>query len=316
MFEYKIQKAWEEYKLDLGLGRGLLLISFYNLFLFFLSVTTLGGARMEALYPLYIALTFYFLRGRIIQLSNPKKLGLAIIPLIMAILLNYYLVGEFDRAIGFERKDNLFAPFDQWLFGAPIAVVAENTLRPLGIIRSLFYDILMLSYMSYFLLPIIGVTLIFRSLPEEKKYKIGRYITSVLIFFFLNYLLYMLVPVTGPQYWMPDQFSHPLPFTPFGHFMWSLINQGQSTFIDCFPSGHTGVALLVSMWLFKTNHPARFILMATTGFIMMATLLLRYHYLMDLICGLPLAYFSLKISWTVIPESLDYRDMRQGAKRN
>ncbi len=310
MFEYKIQKAWEEYRLDFGLGRGLLLISCYNLFLFFLSASTLGGARVEALYPVYIALLFYFFRVKIIKLPQIYKLSIAIIPLLMAIILNYYLIGEFDRAVGFERKDYLFAPFDEWPFGAPTALVAQNFLAPLGIVRSLFYDLLMLSYMTYFLLPIVGATLIFKELPENKKYKIGRFIISILIFFFINYLLYMLVPVTGPQYWMPDVFTTPLPFTAVGKFLWGLINGGQTTFIDCFPSGHTGVALLVTMWLFKTNHPARYLLMATTTFIVMATILLRYHYLMDIICTLPLAYFSLRISWTVIPESLDYRDTR------
>tara|TARA_Y100000780_G_scaffold220150_1_gene227154 strand:- start:81994 stop:82929 length:936 start_codon:yes stop_codon:yes gene_type:complete len=311
VFEYNIQKAWEQYKLDYGLGRNLLLISCYNLFLFFLSITTLGGMRMEALYPIYVAFLFYFLRSKILKLGDAYKLGLSIIPLLMAVLLNYYLIGEFDRAVGFERKDALFSPFDEWLFGMPIAKWGEELLSPLGLVRSIFYDLLMLSYMSYFLLPVIGSILIHRDLPREKKYKIGRFFVSVLLFFFINYLFYLLVPVTGPQYWMPDIYTEPLPFTPFGHYLWGLINQGQSTFIDCFPSGHTGVALLVTLWLFKTNHRARFILLGTTSFIIMATLLLRYHYIMDLICALPLAFFSLKISWTIIPESLDERDLRR-----
>jgi len=310
VFEYKIQKAWEEYKLDYGLGRSLLLVSCYNLFLFFLSITSLGGMRVEALYPIVVAFLFYFLRSKTIHFPNSIKLTLSIVPLVMVILLNYYLIGQFDQAVGFERKDYIFSPFDQWLFGAPVALVAENMLKPLGIVQSIFYDLLMLSYMTYFFLPIVGAILIFRELPASKNYKIGRFLISVLIFFCLNYLFYMLVPVTGPQYWMPDTFTTPLPFTAFGTFLWGLINRGQSTFIDCFPSGHTGVAILVSFWLFKLNHPQRYFLLATTSFIVMATLLLRYHYIMDLICAIPLAYFSLKISWTIIPESLDYRDLK------
>ncbi len=164
--------------------------------------------------------------------------------------------------------------------------------------------------MSYFLLPIIGAVFIYKGLPENKKYKIGRFYSSVLIFFRLNYIIYMFVPVTGTQYWMPDQFPTPLPLSPLGQTLWKMINQGQTTFIDCFPSGHTGVALLVTLWLFKTNHSMRYLLLATTSFIVIATLLLRYHYIMELICALPLSYFALKISWSIIPESLNHHDMR------
>lgn len=304
MFEYKIQKAWEEYKLDFGLGRSLLLISCYNLFLFFLSFSLIGVLQLESLIPIIVAFLFYFLRSKIVLFRDTYKLCLSILPLTLVILLNYYLIGQFDAEIGFARKDYLFAPFDEWIFGAPLALVAQNFLSPLGLIQKLFYDLLMLSYMSYFLLPIIGAIFIFRELPTTKKFKVGRFMISVLIFFFLNYLFYMLVPVTGPQYWMPDKFPGPLPFTAFGAFLWQMINQGQTTFIDCFPSGHTGVAFLVTLWLFKIKHSYRYFLLATTSFIIMATLLLRYHYTMDLICAFPLAYFSLKISWTVFPQSL------------
>lgn len=309
MFEYKIQKAWEDYKTDFALGRSLLLISMYNTFLFFLYAIWAGGYRREALIPIIFALIFYFLRPSVIKLRPTFKLMLGLIPLAISIFLNYYLIGEFDRAIGFERKDQIFYSFDLWLFGEPVAKLGEGLLRPLGLIGSLFYDVLMTSYLSYFLLPIIGAFLIFKELADDQKHRIGRYLISVLFFFSLNYIFYMLVPVTGPQYWVPEEFPQRLPFTPYGEFLWSLINQGQSTFIDCFPSGHTGVAFLVTLWLFKVGHKLRYIFLATTLFIILATLMLRYHYLMDLICAFPLAYFSLKASWSIVPVSLDHSDL-------
>ncbi|MCF8058336.1 MAG: phosphatase PAP2 family protein [Bacteriovoracaceae bacterium] len=302
MFEYKIQEAWDQYKSDLGLGRILLFLAFYNLFLFFLSGIGFGGFMPSALWPVFIAFIFYFLRPNLINLSPKILFWFNAIPIAISTILNYYLVGEFDRAVGgIERRDAIFSDFDQTLFNGPASHVFEKTAELLGTTGALFYDLMMLSYISYFFLPLIGGILYFKTLGPRDQHKIGRYFFSVVLYFALNFILYLVVPVTGPQYWLSDTYTDPLPLTTFGHFFWSLVNQGQTTFIDCFPSGHTGIAFLVTIWLVRINHPLRFLLMATTAFIVMATLAMRYHYTMDLLCAFPLAYFCHRVAWVFIP---------------
>ena len=73
MFEYKIQKAWEEYHEDMGLGRILLFIALYNSFLFFLSGTVFGSFEVRALYPILLAVCFYALRPHIKRLDPRWK---------------------------------------------------------------------------------------------------------------------------------------------------------------------------------------------------------------------------------------------------
>jgi len=312
MFEYRIQEAWDDYKSDMGLGRVLLFLAFYNLFLFFLSGFSFGGFRFDALYPIFIAFIFYFLRPRIKSLNDTALFFLNSIPAGLCVILNYYLIGEFDRSVGgLARRDPLFSAFDEWIFGGPPSLIFERIANQAGLIGSIIYDIMMLSYMSYFLLPLIGGYLYLRMLPKEDHYKVGRFFFSVVLYFAMNFIFYLLVPVTGPQYWMEDAFTNPLPLTAFGQFLWSLVNDGQTTFIDCFPSGHTGISFLVTIWMYRINHPARYILCITTAFIIGATLAMRYHYTLDLVCAFPLAYFCHRVAWFFIPVDIRSQTLRK-----
>lgn len=302
MFEYKIQQAWEKYREDFGLGRIALFICFFNTFLFFLSGLGFGEYQLRALYPVGIALFFFFIRSKVVR-KGPLLLFIAnAIPMILTILLNYYLVGELDRSAGgLGRMDANLAHFDQWLYGMKAADVFYFNLYPTGLLGRLFYDVLMLSYMTYYLLPFYGGILYYRSLPLHRKYKLGRYFSSMILYFSLNYLLYLSIPVTGPQFFLRGAFSDPLPFTSFGQLLWSMVKGGQTTFIDCFPSGHTGIALLVSIWLFKFNHPQRYFMAILSFLIICATLAMRFHYTLDLIFAFPLAWLCYRAAWILFP---------------
>ena len=302
MFEYKIQQAWEKYREDFGLGRIALFICFFNTFLFFLSGLVFEEFQIRALYPIMIALIFYFFRKKIIE-KGPLFLFICnSIPLILTIILNYYLIGEFDRSVGgLERWDKNFVLFDQWLYGRNAADVFYFNLVKTGLLGSIIYDLMMFSYMTYYLLPFYGGILYYRSLPNHRKYKLGRYFSSIIIYFSLNYLFYISIPVTGPQFFLKSQFPDPLPLTTFGQTLWEIVKNGQTTFIDCFPSGHTGVAMLVTIWFFKFNHGQRYLMATTTFFIICATLAMRFHYTLDLIFAFPLAYFCYKAAWILFP---------------
>ena len=300
MFEYKIQRAWDNYREDMGLGRILLFLAFYNTFLFFLSGTAFGTYQVRALYPALLSIAFFAMRPLVIRLDSKYKFILNIIPMLICVLLNYYLIGVLDQSVdGLVRKDELFSQFDLWLFSMPVARAFYEGLAFLGPLRSVFYDIMMMSYMSYFFLPIIGGIFYYRSLKE--KLKVGRYFFSVILFFSLNFLFYLIVPVSGPQYFHAHDFGIALPLSAFGQVLWQAVNDGQTTFIDCFPSGHTGIAFLVSIWMFRIKHPARYILALTTLFIIFATLALRYHYILDLLCAFPLAYFCHRVAFFFSP---------------
>ncbi len=302
MFEYRVQEAWDNYREDFGIGRNALFVMFFNSFLFFLSGTAFGYFHSAALYPIAIAIIFYFLRPQIIKLPHPIILSLALVPVTLTVILNYFLIGQFDESVGaLIRMDPFLVKFDQYIFEHSAADWFYNFTAPLGYFQTIIYDLLMLAYNAYFFLAIIGLIIYYRLLPFEKHHQVGRYVASVILFYQANYLFYMIIPVTGPQYWMMDQFNYPLPFSAFGEFLWHQINNAQGTFIDCFPSGHTGITFLVTIWMFKINHLFRFTSMIICFLTICATLAIRYHYTLDLICALPLAYICYRAAFILFP---------------
>ncbi|MDC1174789.1 phosphatase PAP2 family protein [Bacteriovoracaceae bacterium] len=302
MFEHKIQKAWDNYRGDFGLSRIVLFTSFYNTFLFFLSGLAFGRFQALALSPVVISLVFYLLRPKIVWLSNLAKLFINTIPLGLTIILNYYLVGVFDASAGGVRRlDGPLASFDEITFGNPVADVILQSLQAINFPIWIFYDLMILSYMTYFLLPFYGGVLYYRSLPVKKKYKLGRYFASMILFYSINYLFYLGVPVTGPQYFLANFFTYELPLSGFEQFLYQLVQNGQTTFIDCFPSGHTGIAVLTTLWLFRMKHSHRFYMLGLTCLIIGATLSMRYHYTLDVLCAFPLTYLSFRAAYLIFP---------------
>ena len=179
------------------------------------------------------------------------------------------------------------------------------------LIGSIIYDMMMLSYMLYYLLPIYGGAILYQELKSKNKYKISRYVASFVLFFLINFFCYLLVPITGPQFYWEQDFTTALPLTDFGQTLWQMVRDGQTTFIDCFPSGHTGIAILTNLWFFKINHHQRFLMSFIGLCIVSATLAMRFHYTIDLAMAIPLALVSYKLSGLVFPVSFDAHLQRE-----
>jgi membrane-associated phospholipid phosphatase len=301
VFEYSIQKAWEEYHKDMGLGRIAILVGSFNL-LFFVIGIFIGVVRPLALAPVVLALVYILMRAKFLKLPVLLQFILAMVPIILSIKLNYLLVGQYDQmAGGFTRLDPFFMKFDQWLFGEPVALVFRSFFEGYPTLTQWVYDFMMLSYFLYFILPIYGAILYYNVLPKKERYYLGRYFASVVIFFNMNFLFYLAIPVTGPQYFLEEKFTRELPFSAFGHALHSWVGNAQTAFIDCFPSGHTGMAVLVGIWLFRLNLVQRFIISPITLGIVFATLALRYHYVLDVVAAFPMALICYTLSFLLIP---------------
>lgn len=298
MLEYRIQRAWEFYKPDFGLGRLALLICFFNTLLFFLSGVIFKHFVLIALFPVPVSLLFFYYRRKIIKLGDHTILIFNTVMLALPIMLNYILVGLFDRNYGMlTRLDSFFHQFDLLIFNMP---VAHWLFLKLGAWKFI-YDFCMFTYLLYYILPIVGGLIYYFFLPVHFRYRIGRYFFSILIYFNLNYLIYLAIPVTGPQFFIKDFWNYPLPFGGIGQIFYDLVQNGQGTFIDCFPSGHAGVSFLVMLWMFRIGHKFKFVFMFIFMGILLATMLMRYHYTLDLLAGLLMAILAYALAFLFFP---------------
>jgi len=151
-------------------------------------------------------------------------------------------------------------------------------------------------YFSYFLLCAFSL---FWVLWAVKDLKLLRpYAIGGAIVFYLGQLTYVAVPGYGPVSYLADQFAGPLD----GGFFWGLVSatvaQG-GAMKDIFPSLHTALPTYFTIFAFyAARTDPRFklisrVLLFMTMNIIVSTMLLRWHYAIDVVAGLTLAFSAL-----------------------
>jgi membrane-associated phospholipid phosphatase len=154
-------------------------------------------------------------------------------------------------------------------------------------------ELLQLSYVTYYFLPLaIGIPL----------WRSGRYreyhllLFALVITFFLSYFGYLSVPAIGPRFILNDQQSFPLE----GLFLYapirSTLDWAEGITRDCFPSGHTAIALLVVYYSRRFTPRLFWWILPVVSALVFSTVYLRYHYVIDVVAGALLAVFVVAVS--------------------
>ena len=156
-------------------------------------------------------------------------------------------------------------------------------------------------YFGYFLLMAVHVVpLVFFG---RKKQIVGEFTFGILLMFSIGHSLYLVVPGYGPYRAMADAFQHPL---PNGLWQGLIMNAVHSSgaLMDIFPSLHTGAPTVLAFFSYRNRKylPYRYtwpIVTFCTVNIIIATMFLRWHYLIDIVAGITLAscavFFGEKI---------------------
>jgi hypothetical protein len=200
------------------------------------------------------------------------------------------LMGPLVDAMGSRLWDGRLARLDLELFGAHPAV--ELGLRSSPWLN----EISMISYYTYFLWPLILGIVLYAS---RRYAEFGQYCVGLVIFFILNYVGYTLVPAIGPRFAMASVFDGPIQ----GVWIAPVLEGAMRLppfMRDCFPSGHTGgtLVVLIFAFLFERRVFAVMLLPATT--LILATLLGRFHYAIDLVAALPLVLLAVGLPRLVV----------------
>jgi membrane-associated phospholipid phosphatase len=207
-------------------------------------------------------------------------------PLIFLAFKEVYIIIQ-----GLARNDfdYLLIDLDRKLFGCDPTIWLARFTTPF------LTEILQLAYASYFIIMLtVGVELYLRK--EDDPYI--RYTFTLMLGFFTSYLGYLLVPAVGPRFTLHD-FSHldrELPGLFFAVPIRSFINGAESIPVngagawllaqrDAFPSGHTAMTLIALFFATKYRIASRWYLYVAGTLLIIATVYLRYHYVIDLIGG-------------------------------
>ncbi len=265
----------------------------------------------------YINIGFYLLMLMIVvshinAIPNPYFLIVMYIAIILASLyliakskhtkftriLRYFypfvFIGFVFESLGYivpfinpHNKDYLLIEIDRAIFGRDLALIF-NVFNIKGLV-----DYLQLAYLSYYFLPLF-LLYYFYSRKEIKKLNYALFALS--LGYYISYIGYMLVPAIGPRYSLPYLKNMPLHGWVVFNLIHPLLNSLEHIKQDCFPSGHVEISLLI--WLiFKDENPkiARIILPIVLSLIL-STIVLRYHYGVDVISGMVVAFAVYRFS--------------------
>jgi membrane-associated phospholipid phosphatase len=195
--------------------------------------------------------------------------------------------------------DRIFISIDRWMFGVNPTQWITQFAHPL------ITEVLQISYFSYYILFImLGVELYRRYTIKEFDH--GAFL--VVYGFYLSYLGYFLLPAVGPRFTLHDFYAtnRELPGLLFTPWIRDFVNAGESIsfqmanaseFVqrDVFPSGHTQLTLIVAYLAHRYKLKTRWIISVLGGFLIIGTVYLRYHYVVDLLGG---ALFFIITIWS------------------
>lgn len=206
---------------------------------------------------------------------------------------------EFNRM--FPNLDHLFAGYEQALFGCqPALTFAQQWSNPV------FSELMHLGYSSYF--PLIALVTLFYFFCRYDQ--LNRTAFVILATFFIYYVIFIFVPVAGPQFYYPavgfDQIAAGV-FPDVGNYfadhqeMVELPGWNGGFFYDlvikaheagerptaAFPSSHVGVTTVL-MLLAWASHNRRLFWVMLPLFVLMcfATFYIQAHYVIDVLAGL------------------------------
>ncbi len=215
-------------------------------------------------------------------------------------LLNYWYPDTFEFNRIFPNLDHLFASLDYNLFGCQPAIVFEQ------VCSSLFWrETFNMGYWLYSPMIAVVSTYYFFARPKE----VERCTFVIIASFFIYYLVYIFVPVAGPQFYFPvigDEAVLSGVYPEIGNYFnlnpeisiaqegkgWlftELVGMAQSAGerpTAAFPSSHIGITVILVILAYRANKKLFAILLPISLLLCCATVYIKAHYLVDAIAGL------------------------------
>jgi membrane-associated phospholipid phosphatase len=262
----------------------------YLALLYVLTVLGTGPRRHTALVGLSVdiaavAAAFVLSRGKILRGAAGAfvyRLGLVgavfgsfiqlqyILPTARSVTLDGALYAFDKRVFGFEPTELL----DRW--------VSTTTVEWFS-----FF------YFGYFVVLVVHVLPLMFGVNDDVRAR--ELALGLVLLFCCGHVLYIVVPGYGPYRYLADHFVHPIDGPVWWPAVRAAVDAGEvRSRTDIFPSLHTAAPTFLA--LFSIRHRRRFPfsvswvpMVFVASQIMISTMFLRWHYLIDVLAGLALA---------------------------
>lgn len=215
-------------------------------------------------------------------------------------LLSYWYPDTFEFNRIFPNLDHLFATLELDIFACQPALLFDQ------VCSTLFWrEAFNMGYWLYY--PMIALVSFFYFFRRPKD--VERCTFVIMSSFFLYYLIYIFLPVAGPQFYFPvigDELAVAGPYPEIGDYFnlnpeitiaqegkgglfTELVGVAQSSGerpTAAFPSSHIGITVILVMLAFWAKRLLAYILFPIFVLLCCATVYIKAHYLVDAIAGL------------------------------
>ncbi|MBN2366933.1 MAG: phosphatase PAP2 family protein [Calditrichaeota bacterium] len=199
-------------------------------------------------------------------------------------------------AINPNTLDFQLINFDLFITGRIPTVWMEKFYSPL------LTEILQLSYMAFYFLPLmILIPLYYR----KEMFRFNRFGFNILLTFYLSYFGYLIFPALGPRYFLVHEQQIILDGLGAYHTISTALNGLENIQWDAFPSGHVAVAMIFSSFACRYFKKLFYITLPIVFFLILSTIYLRYHYLVDVLAGIFLFVVILVVDAIIFSGSPD-----------
>ena len=206
---------------------------------------------------------------------------------------------ELNRAL--PNLDHIFAQWEQSLFGCQPSLLFSQKV-PYG----WFSELMCLGYVSYF--PLMLITYLYYFVKRYKEFQMTAFV--MLTSFFVYYVVFVLLPVTGPQFYYlavgtekiaegifpnlgdwflthSERMAAPGWTDGFFYHLLDLTHDAGERPTAAFPSSHVGVTTVVMLLALRTRSKGlSFTILPFYILMCLSTVYIYAHYAIDAIAGL------------------------------
>ena len=220
---------------------------------------------------------------------------------------------EINRAL--PNLDHLFAGWEQSLFGCQPSLLFSQKIT-----YGWFSELMCLGYVSYF--PLMLITYLYYFFKRYKEFQMTAFV--MLGAFFVYYVVFVLLPVTGPQFYYlavgsekiaagifpnigdwflthSERMAAPGWTDGFWYHMLDLTHDAGERPTAAFPSSHVGVTTIVMLLALRTRSKGLIFTILPFYILMcLSTVYIYAHYAIDAIAGMVtgiLLYYLLITLW-------------------
>ena len=226
------------------------------------------------------------------QPSEKYRRVLDLLRLLLPLAMLAYLYGETDKLNNFLFKEDL----DPFFSGIEASIFKFQPSRAfaLELPGNWFAEAMYFGYFSYYLLLLIIPLYIYFKTGREEAHRV---MFIILHSFFIFYLVFIILPVGGPQFYFTDWPPLPGGYV-FGHVMRLIQKFGEAP-TGAFPSSHVSICIMLVVISARHARPLLKVILPVGILLIMSTVYIRAHYVIDVVAaGLvtwPLYAFSSTI---------------------